>query len=154
MIEHLPRWTHASIKDKIKRNFSGCPIFIEGENDRKPEADFWIELRIDGPVIRPVGTNSEYRGEVQVNMVLTVNKDEKYVHILQDKVGLAIKVLNQCFEIKKVGSTDPVDDGSSVTVLQLMPDQDIDFSNFGQVDPTVRVQQASVEAHYRFLLEL
>lgn len=152
MIEHITRWTHASVKDFIKKNLSGMPIFVEGENDKDSQHPFYCEIRIDGPTMSPHGSKGEWLGEVEININLTAKKDEKYVHIIQDKIGLAIKVLNNCIPIKKVGSPQPIDDGSFVTHLQLIPEDDIEVNNFGQVDPTLRIQQASVEAHYRMQL--
>lgn len=157
MKEHIARWTHASIKDFIKKNWSGAPLLVEGEDDRKPDTPFFVELRIDGPVIKAHGTKGEYIGEVEINLTITVKKDEKYVHLIQDKIGLAYNILDQCMPIKKIGNalnTPDIDDGSFVTVLQLQPDTVVDISNFGQVDPVLRVQQASVEAHYRMQLTL
>lgn len=152
-IEMIPRWSHASVKDFIKRVFSGMPILVEGEDDRNSDKPFYCELRIDGPIMTEHGTKGEWLGQVQVNILITVKKDEKYVHILQDKIGLAVKVLNNCIPVKRIGSLETtIDDGSLVTVLQLDPDTTIDVSNFGQVDPSTRVQQASVEAHYRMQL--
>lgn len=153
MIEHVPRWTHASIKDWIKKKFSGMPLIVEGEDDKRPDHPFFGELRIDGPVVMSNGSKGEYLGMVEINMLITVKKDEKYVHILQDKIGLCLKVLNQCIPIRRIGSLDTtIDNGVDVAVLQLVPDSKLDVSNFGQVDPVVRIQQASVEAHYRMQL--
>lgn len=153
MREHIPRWTHASIRDYIKTAFAGVPILVEGENDKKPSSEFFIELRIDGPNMTNIGTKVEYMGMVEVNLLLTVNKNEKYVNTLQDKIGLCFKHLDKCIPIRKIGSTQDVDDGSFVSVLQLL-DEDIEINVFGQVDPTVAIQQASVEAHYRFQITL
>jgi hypothetical protein len=152
MIEHITRWTHASIKDFIKKNFSGIPLIVEGEDDKRPDLPFFCELRIDGPTLTEHGTRGEFIGLVEINVIITVKKDEKYVHIIQDKIGLVSKVLNQCIPIKRIGSEESIDDGSFVTTLQLAVGEPIDVSNFGQIDSTVRVQQASVEANYRMQL--
>lgn len=157
MIEHIPRWTHASIKDYLKKNWGGAPLFVEGEDDNKPPDPFYIELRIDGPVLKAHGSKGEYIGEIEINLIITIKKDEKYVHLLQDKMGLAVQLLNRCIPVRKIGRTTDapdIDDGSVVAYLQLNPDEQIDVSNFGQVDPILRVQQASVEAHYRMQLNL
>lgn len=155
MKRHLTRWVHASVKDYIKTKFAGTPLVVEGENDKKPDAPFFIELRIDGPNMVKIGTRTEYMGMVEVNLLLTVNKDEKYAHILQDKIGLCWEALEACIPIKRVGSTDTaVDTGAIVSVLQLIDEDAIEINNFGQVDPNIRIQQASVEGHYRFQLEL
>jgi hypothetical protein len=153
VLEHIPRWTHASIKDYIKKNLTGMPLFVEGEDDRNPDHPFFGEIRIDGPILQPYGTKGEWYGEVEININLTVKKDEKYVHVIQDKMGLAVKVLANCIPIRRIGSTDTaVDTGVFVAHLQMLPDDNIEVNNFGQVDPTLRIQQASVEAHYRMQL--
>lgn len=154
MLEHLPRWVHASIKQFIKENFSGSPIYFEGENDRNSSEPFYVEVRIDGPAIIPIGTRGEYLGVVEINLFLTVKKDVKYVHTMQDKMGLAMAVMSRCIPIKKIGSTQSVDDGSQFTVLQIDDTDPIDIRNLGQVDPSLQIQQASVESHYRMQLEI
>jgi hypothetical protein len=153
MRRHIPRWVHASIKNYIKGAFQNVPIFIEGETDKKPDAPFFIELRIDGPSMDRSGTRSEYWGDVQINLLITCNKDEKYVNILQDKMGLCWEALDNCIPIKRAGSRDPIDNLSAVTVLQLI-DHPFEINNFGQVDQNIRIQQAAVEAHYRFQITL
>jgi hypothetical protein len=154
-LEHIPRWTHASIKDTFKRRFSGSPIYFEGENDPNSKEPFYIEVRIDGPTIIPLGTKSEYMGVVEINLLITAKKDQRLVHIIQDKIGLGLKLLKECILVRKLGSEDTnIDDGSSVTVLQPMPDEALAVALFGQVDPATQVQQASVEGHFRMQLEV
>ncbi len=154
--EHLPRWTHASIKEYFKRNHSGSPIYFEGEDDRKSDESFWMEVRIDGPSLIPLGTRNEYMGVVEINIMISCKKDEKYVHRFQDVIGLALKLLSaKCISIKKIGNSAlSIDDGTNFSFLQLLDDEPMPVNNFGQVDTTLRLQQASVEAHYKMQIEL
>lgn len=153
---HLPRWVHASIKDYIKKNYAGGPIQFEGEDDRNSEVPFWTEVRIDGPSLVTLGTRGEYLGVVEVNLLITCKKDEKYVHLFQDKIGAGLEILKaRCIPIRKIGSADTsIDDGTNFTFLQLLDDEPMPVNNFGQIDKTLRQQQASLEAHYKMQLEL
>lgn len=151
MIEHLPRWVHASIKDYLKKQWIH-PLIVEGEDNRNSKAPIYAELRIDGPVLRSFGTKGNYKLMVEINFAVTAQKDQKYVHGFQDLLGKALKVLNQCIPIRKVGSEMPEDNGDFVTTLQI--EEDLDLTNFGQVEVTVQTQQGTVEAAYTAILEI
>lgn len=151
MIEHVPRWFHASIKDYLKKKWTH-PLIVEGEDNRKSEWPVYAELRIDGPVLQNFGTAGIYKVQVEVNLMVTAQKDQKYVHGFQDMLGEALKALKQCIPIRKIGSTKTEDDKSFLCVLQ--PEDELDLSNFGQVEVTVQTQQGTVECAYTAILEL
>lgn len=150
MIEHLPRWVHASIRDYLKKQWTH-PLIVEGEDNRKSKDPLYAELRIDGPVLVQFGTKGIYKLMVEINFMVTAQKDQKYVNGFQDLLGVALKALNQCIPIRKVGSEKPDDDGSFV--CNLLVEDELDLSNFGQVEVTVQTQQGTVEAAYTAILE-
>lgn len=152
MIENIPRWVHASVKDCLKNKWTH-PLIVEGEDDRKSDVPVYAELRIDGPILESFGTRGHKKVLVDVNFLVTAQKDQKYVHAFQDAIGQAMKVLDDCIPVKRIGNKKfPQDDTSFVFTLQLIGD--IDVSNFGQVDVTVKAQQASIAATYHGILEI
>lgn len=151
MVEHVPRWFHASIKDYLKKQWR-YPLIVEGEDNRDSKKPVYAELRIDGPILQQFGTAGIYKVMVEVNFMVTAQKDQKYVHAFQDVLGEAVKALKQCIPIRKIGSTKPEDDKSYLCSLQ--PEDDIDTSSFGQVDVAVQTQQGTVECAYTAILEL
>lgn len=155
LMQNLPRWVHASIKKYFKANLSGVELRCEGEEERNPEAPFFAELRIDGPTVYTAGTLGEYQGLVEVNILLTVQRNMKYVHEFQDKIGLCLAVMENCIPVLRIGSpNNPPDTGTSVGFLQRDNDNPIELNNFGQIDKAVQTQQGSVEAHYKIKLEI
>ena len=154
LLQNFPRWAHASIKNYFKKNLSGVNLRCEGEEDRDPDEPFFAELRIDGPTLDREGTLGEYQGVVEVNILLTVQRNEKYVHTFQDKIGLCLAVMENCIPVFRIGSpNNPPDDGERIGFFQ-RNETPIDLNNFGQIDKSVRTQQGSVEAHYRIKLEI
>lgn len=151
MIENIPRWVHASIKDYIKTNGFTFPLLVEGEDEKRSKDASYAELRIDGPIVTAFGTAGNYRLDVKINMLITAQKDMKAVHLFQDTVGHCLKAMNGCIPIKRMGNTSD-DDKSYVCSLQL--EDTIDISNFGQIDITIKTQQASLDAAYRAVLEI
>lgn len=154
-LSSIVRWTHASIKDTIKSKWSGCVLQCEGEEDRNPSEPSFAELRIEGPTLTREGTLGEYQGVVAVSILLTVQRDAKYVHVMQDKIGICLAVFDTCIPVKRIGKVDPVlDTGAVIGFLQLVPEYPMRVSNFGQIDKSTLTQQATVEAHYRFKMEI
>lgn len=153
MKKDFPRWTHASVKDFIKSQWSASPLIVEGENDRNSKEPNYAELRINGPVLVPNGGQGQYKLLVTVNILITSQKDAKYVHWFQDLIGTAMAVLSQCIPLRKIGGGNkhPEDDSSYIETLQLTDQVDVD--NFGQIDVTIQTQQASVEANYHAIVE-
>lgn len=152
MIENIPRWVHASVKDCLKSKWTH-PLIVEGEDDRKSDVPVYAELRIDGPIVEPFGTFNHKKVTVDINFLVTAQKDQKYVHAFQDLIGVAVKILNECIPVKRIGNAKfSQDTGDFVFTLQLI--DDIDVSNFGQVDVTVKAQQASIGATYHGILEI
>lgn len=151
-IRKYRRWIRASIVKKLKSlPTDTLPLFIE-EDEKKINADHF-ELRIDGPYTNPLGTRGEYRFYIEVNFLLTTDRNEKQIYKRDDHAGIMCNFLNDNFCIYRYGTL-PEDDKSIVGVMQLISDQEIKLSDFGIIDDNVEVYQMGVEAHYQMFLQI
>lgn len=147
----IVRWIYASVKEHIKKNYSGPTLFVEGEDHKNTEIPNYVELRLDGPVLTKIGAQYEYKATIEVNMLATIKSNIAYVHEIQDAMGECLQALPECIKIIRTGSERPQDDGTFVDYIQASR---VDISNFGQVDPNMKIQQASIETTYTCNFEM
>lgn len=147
--KHLNRWIKASylkeLRPRMEQNFH---LFVEGE-DRGPGPNR-IELRIDGPYNRQVGTRTEWCAFIEVNLLMNATRDEANIYTRDNIKGLMAELLARDFCIYRLGNVGrvPEDDESFLGVMQLLPAEMIKVSDFGMIDPNTEVYQAVAEAHY------
>jgi hypothetical protein len=114
----------------------------------------FIELRVDGPDLTMQGKGF-WRTYIEVNILIQSVDDNKDGHKLQKSIGIVSNTFTN-IPVYRYGDTDD-DDDSYLGCLQLISNdvngQDIQVRNFGEVNAAVRVQQATVEGHYRMTLE-
>lgn len=155
-LTNLNRWIKASYVQVIRKQLKGAKLFVEGE-DRltNKEADHY-ELRIDGPYTKPCGTKGEYKAYIEVNLLVTMTRNEQNRYAFDNLKGQMANVLNQDFCILKTGNVGIAeeDDESLVGVMQLLPVEQIKTSDFGMIDTNTEVYQAVVEAHYEMYFSL
>lgn len=152
ILERLPTWGTLSIRDQFIKRTQNIPVFFEEQpkinNGETKQPPIYCELRIDGPFIKPLGGRHEIEAVVEVNVVITAQYDEKNTQSLNKLSGIVLQALLEDFCIYKLGA-EPCDDKSYFDIYQLIPDDNIEQSNFGQVDPTNKVYQSTVEGHYK-----
>lgn len=109
-----------------------------------------IELRVDGPYTRYFKSYTIH--DVEVSLLFTVHLTDKKLY-----------TINTMIDTMRLGFVDvnglriniPVLDDNSVLIgcLKLTPivsgDRELKESHFGQIEGKTRVQQASLEGHYR-----
>lgn len=146
----LTRWIHASVREFVenrkRERLSTIHIYYESDIRQTNKYKENLELRIDGPYENHVGTASDYKADVEINMLINTAYHESQLFRHQDNMGLAAYLLHETIPIYKIG--DNADDKSLIGALSrhdLVP-----TSNFGQIDPNVQVQQGTVEAHYTY----
>jgi hypothetical protein len=143
----IPRWITSSVRKGFVERVENLPVFVEEEIKLNNEKKEYVELRIDGPFINPIGSRNEYQARIEVNALITCSYDETDSLRLIKIGGIVIAALSKDFCIYKYGDED-TDDRSYFETMQVIADDQIELSNFGQIDPTNKVYQASVEAHY------
>lgn len=150
MRKHWPRWAYASFSKHFADHFTAnnLHLFVEGDDRDTALREKFCEFRMDGPRIRPVGRR-RWEIFVPVNILVQTSMNDTNVYQHQTNIGIAQSGFARTISIYKYGNG--VDDDQSLLVcLSLMGDKNnpLKTNNFGQVDTTVRLQQATVEGHY------
>jgi hypothetical protein len=147
-IREVPRWTQLSVRKQFVERTENIPVFFEETFKKTYTEPLYVELRIDGPYCTPVGTRNEYESYIEVNALLCAAFDEKDTMKLHNLAGVIQVALSKNFCVFKLGPNE-WDDKSYFEQYQLIPEDNIQLSNFGQIDPTNKIYQSTVEAHYR-----
>lgn len=143
----VPIWVTASIRKTIIDRCAGrVPLFFEGDDRKTNKEKQFIEARIDGPYIEHVGTKNEISLYSEVNLLVTMTRNESNLYEFQKLLGIATQILNTDICIYKIGH--PNYNQLFFCTLSLMSSDKIQNSYFGQIDPNVQVFQSTTEAHY------
>lgn len=148
-------WIHASICKHFDDNKGSLTLRIEGEEAPETRSEqSYFELRVDGPTLILV-SKSYWKVKIEVNVLVTTVMDDENLYLHQETIGKVVDMFEDVLRIYKYGkSTDPNNDSSLFVCLNIDYDRHarggdaLIVSNFGQIDKTTRIQQASVEAHY------
>jgi hypothetical protein len=149
---HIKRWITASIKHHLERNFltEGLYLYVEGDDRLTNDKREYLELRIDGPYVKPNGSKGEYCAYVEVNILSNVTRKEEEGYNRENIQGVILHMLAYDICVYKMGNVGKktIDDESQFGILQLIPSDQIKLSDFGMIDPNTEVYQAVGEAHY------
>ena len=145
--QNWARWIFASITKHFNDNRQGLVLHIEGTHrDTNTETDL-CELRIDGPWFNEV-SKDYWIIRLEVNILVQVTMNDSNFHKIHTNVGIMASAFTD-IEVKKYG-----DDDSLLFCLQLeqkprnRSNDAIIISHFGQLDPNIKIQQATIEGHY------
>lgn len=153
--KNIERWIFASICKHFDARKETLPLFIEGmHRDRIINQD-QLELRIDGPYIVEESHNLFYY-DYEINILVSSVINDTDLHQIYRDVGIVTSAFVD-IEVYKYG-TGVDDDQSLLGCLRLKQSsgnrEKIQVSNFGQIEPDVKLLQATVEGHYRLTLSL
>lgn len=147
--ENLPRWIYASASKVIDAN---APItFIEGL-DRDDDPKEGAEFRMDGP--RLTKLHGYWKIWTAINILVKTTMESTNFHQKYIVIGEVVNALNTHIPVYRYGNG-PQDDNSFVGCLSVIHDEfnRIQVNHFGQVDKTVRLEQATIEAKYLMYLK-
>lgn len=147
-LREVPRWTQLSVRKQFVERTENIPVFLEEAFKKTYKEPLYVELRIDGPYCTPCGTRNEYEAYIEVNALLNAAFDETDTMKLHALAGVVVTALSKDFCVFKLGDN-PWDDKSYFEAYQLVDGDNIQLSNFGQIDTTNKIYQSTVEAHYR-----
>lgn len=147
-LQVLPKWITSSIRKQFVDRVANIPVYFEEQIKTNNKETFYFECRIDGPFLTPIGTKDEFEAIVEVNILINLAFDEQDTLQMQKLNGVVASALNKSFCVYKYG-TELYDTSAFFETLQLITDDNIDVSYFGQIDPTNKIYQTSVEAHYK-----
>lgn len=153
MNENWPRWIFASVRKHFRADGRDAILtFTEGEErPHNPPATF-AEFRMDGPRFT-VLSMSEVKVWIAVNILFNNAIDRQDTFRVHKVVGTLLSGFTTDIDLLRLGNQ-PQDDGERFGCLTLVPRQpeDIRVNHFGQIDPTVQLQQGTIEAHYQTYL--
>jgi hypothetical protein len=150
---NMDRWVFASVSKHFDDHKGSMNLYIEGMHRDTRKLEELIELRVDGPYYTEV-SKKYWKVYVEVNVLIQCAKNNQNFHRVRQLSGNVMEIFEPCISVYKYGT--PGDD-SYVGSLGRMDQEDgrnnMQVSQFGQVDPVNQLEQATVEAHYVMYLE-
>lgn len=156
---NIDRWIFASVSKHFNDLRGTIPLFIEGMLRETNKLQEFIELRIDGPYYTEI-CKQTWKVYIEINVLCQCAMNSQNFHRMRQLTGNVMAMFSPCIPVCKYGlGVD--DDGTSglesIGALVRMDEEqgrnNLQVTQFGQVDPVNQLEQASVEAHYSMLLE-
>lgn len=153
--KNIERWIAASINKHFDDRKETYPLFIEGMHRDKITEQNQFELRIDGPYIIEECHNLFFY-DYEINILVSSLINDTDLYQLHRMLGIVTAAFTD-IEVYRFGNG--VEDNQSLLgCLQLKQSsgirEKVQVSIFGQIEPDVKLQQATVEGHYRLTLNL
>ena len=155
MDERMYVWCIASIRKALRLRIQDSRIpdlayyFSSDIRDTNKEPAV-VEIRIDGPMTLKSGTKKEWCLRVEVNLLIKTTRNLTDLYHHQKNVAVANKVLLEDICVFQLGYEDS--NKQSVGTFQLV-EPGVVVAEHGQIDDSVEVQQATIEAHYEMYYE-
>lgn len=153
---HWSRWIKASVSKWFDDHKGDVVMFFEGDDRATDETPEFVEVRMDGPRIKELSKNY-FRLDVFINVLIQCHMNKSNVYSFEVLEGKVQAMFDPCIPVFKYGNG--ADDNSTVQIGTLVlkysrPLDQLKSANFGQIDEAVRLQQATVEGHYRLELTI
>ncbi len=147
--ESLIRWITASINKHFAAHRGNLPMYLEGDERTLQDEAGFFELRVDGPRILEY-QKGFFFVNVEINVLIQRHSDTTRLYEIQDAMGVMLKAFTNAICINRLGDG-LFDDQSLVGALKLLTsiDEPIDVNYFGIIKEDTRLQQATIEGHYR-----
>lgn len=133
---------------------SNIGIFIEGTSSRDLEESEYVEIRVDGPY-SDERTKNDYKLTLEVNLLIqTIINPAVNIYRHAEIQGACMGAMS-VIPVYKLGN-EVADDLTQIGCLELNTDEPRDHvmsHNFGQIETDIKLQQATVEGHYKIELE-
>ena len=154
MNRNWTRWIHASLSQYFTQyaKDNSLAFFIEA-SPRDTEGQFeWTELRWDGPAANEVSKNY-WLLDVEINILISTSTTAPNSHRHKEIVGLIQAAYLADLQVYKYGDGQ-FDTQELLGCLRLRSDvrEAIFTSYFGKIEVDVPLEQSTVEAHYRMVL--
>lgn len=145
------RWVWASCTKFMDDNKGPYFLFIEGTTRQTAQKDAFLEFRMDGPNIREPSHNY-FVADVTINIMIQSTMDGYDAHKFQRAFGWAQSMFRGCIPVYKFGNGPQDDPNVLLGYLVLKNSLRVDSVKslqLGQVDPILKMMQATVEAKYQ-----
>lgn len=156
MDKNWARWIYASVSNYFNNTIT-IPVFIEGMDRETDDLLDFAEIRIDGPWFNELSADY-WKIYIEVNVLIQSVMGHSDLHRFYKSIGDVNFAFQQNIPVYKHADKDGNDgDESRLGCFQFATDrydrEQIKTANFGQIDKNVKLQQATVEAHYVMFLE-
>ena len=147
-MQHWPRWIKASLSEHFDNASGSVVLFVEAMFREEQDEQELVELRVDGPYLTEL-SKGYWKVFCEVSLMLqTAMNDDLY---REDRiVGTMTKACSAGIQVFRYGP-DAVDDNSSLGCFHVVSDargkERIQVNRFGQIKPSVRLLQSTVEMH-------
>lgn len=147
MNPNIARWCKSSIVKHFTTQISSPYLYVEGQDRSVLNGKSqYVELRIDGPVVKQPSKN-HFTLNVEINCLISLLGQGDNLYTIDDLIGKVAAAFTDNIPVYKYQTP-----GDYLGCFIL--DRDGIFSaNFGTVDPDAKVTQASVEGHYKMILD-
>ena len=155
VLQNVPRWIAASVAKHFDTILSDLDVYIEGQEMPLDTDASRVEVRIDGPWYREVSKNVvQVRSEI--NVLVMIPKSETNLYEIYTQTGKVADAFTN-IPIYKYGN-EAGDDESYYGCFKILPLDDlrerVEIAHFGQIDPTIKLLQATVEGHFEMMINL
>lgn len=150
------KWIVASVIKHFKAKLDAASVtnFIEGTSSRELDNSEYVEIRVDGPYADERSKN-DFILRLEVNLLVqTVIDPTINIYRHAELQGICMSAMT-IIPVYKLGP-EVGDDLSQIGCLELNTDEPRDHitaHNFGQIETDIKLQQATVEGHYKIELE-
>lgn len=140
------RWIKSSVVQYFTTALSGLSLYIEGRERPNPAPTKLIELRVDGPTGKELSHNY-WKLSIEINVLISCTRDSSDAYATERLIGAVQAAFAQTITVKKYGDTSP---GDYLGCLSRRDDgrEGIITSEFGLIDASQGLRQATVEGHY------
>ncbi len=144
-------WTRWIVSSVVK-HFDGLKqeihLHIEGRERINPEPTQRFELRIDGPYAKEL-SRAYWQLDIEVNVLITQVRNSSDAYSMDRLKGIVQAAFTNTIAVKEYG-----DGSAALGCLSLRSDgrEGIITSEFGLIDASQGLRQATVEGHYRMEL--
>jgi hypothetical protein len=157
--ENWARWVFATMSGDFVTAMEADPdvdfeLFVEGTHKGLPEETELLEYRQDGPQTRQP-SHGCFVLEFEINILVRSYLDDDDFHKMRRSCGKVVAFLAKNHCIYRYGDG-PSDDDSLLGTLQLKNRRKSDpvrVNNFGQINSTARIEEATVEALFEIHLK-
>ena len=144
------RWTAASVVkhfDALRQNIA---LYVEGRVRPVTEPGEQFELRLDGPSAKEF-TKGHWQLDIEINVLIKWMRHPLDAYRGERLKGIVQAAFTNSIRVYNYGDDDPAE---LIGCLQLRSDgrEGIITSDFGLIDASQTLRQATVEGHYRMEL--
>ena len=149
-----PKWLKASIYKHFDARKGTYTLSFEGQLPKATSGlEAWAELRVDGPYCQEI-SKDYWELYVEVNALISAHKSPDNLYAFDEMIGQFLSAFTSSIDVLKYGNGVGDNEAQLGCLAMLVGTrQQLQVSQFGQIEADSDLQQAVVEAHYQMHLE-